>query len=433
MARELYYDAELEKFAFGGQTICNVKTQDEKIKKAFIWGGLPTEKVKFLVTKKRAGIYEGIVTEVYQNSKFRVDPKDINSYLSTSPWQILDFEYENSIKAELTKLAFSQNHIDISVPEVISDGNEYFYRNKMEFTFWWDNENERISLAHYRRGTKGKIAVKKSSLAKSAISDAASRICDLLNIKKLQARDLKTILLRSTRQDEVVAQIYVVNESVELNQEEFNSLGIKGLEIIFSNPKSPASVITRRLQTFGDVSLSDKLLGVKFNYPAESFFQINLPVYEMVLNEIKSNLNNNPIVDLYSGVGSIGLSVADGRDLKLVEINEPAVEEMKNNIKNLGLENAQAILSPAENALDYINSDSQLIIDPPRAGMHKDVIDKILEVEPAKIIYLSCNPATQARDIELLSTKYKINSVKVYNFFPKTPHIESLVVLEKYI
>jgi 23S rRNA (uracil1939-C5)-methyltransferase len=139
-------------------------------------------------------------------------------------------------------------------------------------------------------------------------------------------------------------------------------------------------------------------------------------------------LENKPVVDLYSGVGTIGLTIG-GSDALLVEIDEYAVKEMKRNIVSHGLD-ATAVHAPSEQALEHITRDRTIIVDPPRAGLHNAVIERLLEVKPARIIYLSCNPVTQARDVALLATSYGVGYHRGYNFFPRTPHIEHLVVLE---
>lgn len=134
---------------------------------------------------------------------------------------------------------------------------------------------------------------------------------------------------------------------------------------------------------------------------------------------------------MYAGVGTIGLTIG-GDNCTLVEINESAVGEMRRNIERLGKsETIKAVLAPSEKALEYISSDATIIVDPPRAGLHKDVIERLLETAPPRIIYLSCNPVTQARDIEQLAKKYGIRAHRGYNFFPRTPHIEHLVVLDR--
>ena len=133
------------------------------------------------------------------------------------------------------------------------------------------------------------------------------------------------------------------------------------------------------------------------------------------------------MLDLYSGVGTIGLSVARDANLTLVEVDKSAYHELENNANNIP--NATTILAKSEETLSNITNSQTVILDPPRAGCDSKLIAKLLEVKPVKIIYLSCNPATQARDVKKLLTTYKIIDTKVFNFFPRTPHIESLIVL----
>ncbi|MDO4870741.1 MAG: methyltransferase [Candidatus Saccharibacteria bacterium] len=421
----------LDKIVNGGQAIADLILGNGEQKKVFIWGGLPGETVRFCITKKRAGIYEGVVTEVLARAPERVAACDNSSYISTSPWQVFDYEFELKQKAELIKQAFAAQKIEIATPEVKTDHQQYGYRNKMEFAWWWDKDRERLDLAVYRRGSKGKIAVSGVSLAREEINQAAIRIRELLNNLKIEARKLKTLLVRCNHDGVVVAQLYVTSNDLQINELQFAELQLQGFELILSDPRSPASVITQRLQTFGKMRLSDRLLEKKFVYPAESFFQINLSVYQLALRSIESQLlPNKPIVDLYSGVGTIGLSITENSELTLVEINQAAVEEMKTNIKTLNMTHARAVLAASENAVDYITHDCQLIVDPPRAGLHQRVIKQILEQQPERIIYLSCNVVTQARDVALLTEKYSIKSVLGFNFFPRTPHIENLVVLD---
>ena len=147
----------------------------------------------------------------------------------------------------------------------------------------------------------------------------------------------------------------------------------------------------------------------------------------MALQEIKKHIDTDKVLDLYAGVGTIGLSVASDKELTLVECNKFAFEELEKNC-----ENKRAILSNSEDALDYIVPDQTVIVDPPRAGCDKKLLDKFISTEPQTIIYLSCNPATQARDLKILldSKKYQITSITPFNFFPRTPHLENLIILK---
>jgi 23S rRNA (uracil1939-C5)-methyltransferase len=429
MKQPLFKTMTIDKIVGGGQAL----GQLDYGKKAFVWGGLPGEKVVFEVSKKKSSYLEGIVTEVLEPSDQRVAPVDESSYLSTSPWQIMTFDAEQHYKAALIEEAFELH--DIVVPEpidVYTDKHELEYRNKIEFSWWWDKEVGQLDLAFFRRGTHGKVPVEGTSLAHPAINKAAHAIRDVLRKRGTQAFTLKTVIVRCSQNGDVALQLYVKDEDFSpFNEDELTSLGAKGFELIFSNPKSPASVITHRMQAWGETTLTDTILGVPFTYAVEGFFQINIPVYEQALRDMKEWIDENkPTVDLYSGVGTIGLTIG-GKKVTMVEINEHAVREMQRNITALEREeSAKAILAPSEQVLESITPDATIIVDPPRAGLHEDVVKKLLEMKPSRIIYLSCNPVTQARDVALLGEVYGIRAHRGYNFFPRTPHIEHLVVLD---
>lgn len=420
-------EVKLEKIVGGGQTLGTL----EDGRKIFVWGGLPDETVLVQITKKKSSYAEGVVTEVLTASKDRVAPKDPESYLSTSPWQLMSLETEQHYKAALIEEAFELHDIVLPNPiEVYSDGREYGYRNKVEFSFWFDTDTEKLSLAFFRRGTHGKIEVPGTSLASDAINQKGTQVLKVLNSIGTIGRSLKTLLIRSAADGSTAWQLYVKDEDFPA-EEVMNHFGAgENGEIIFSNPKSPASVITKRLTT-PTKPLQDALQGVSFHYATEGFFQINLPVYSESLTDIQSwVVPDLQVVDMYSGVGTIGLTVG-GDDVTLVELNEHAVREMERNVKELG-KKANPVLAASENALEHITRDKCIIVDPPRAGLHEAVIDRLLEEKPTRIIYLSCNPVTQARDVARLAEAYGIKAHRGYNYFPHTPHIEHLVVLDLY-
>ena len=435
MARKIKFEtAKFDKITPGGQALGTLKNG----KKIFAWGVLPGETAKIEITKNKSSFTEGFAVEIIEKSQKRIKPRDPESFLSTSPWQIFDFNFEQNSKQELIRESFRQENIILPHQEdFFSDDKIFEYRNKVEFSFWWekseeDSEKGELNLAFFKRGGRGKIPVKSTSLAKKEINEAGQKLLQILRKRQAQSRDLKTLLIRSNQKGEISAQLYVKNENFELfSKEELDSLNFKNFELIFSDPKSPASVITKKLQILNEDKLNDQILGINFNYATESFFQINLPVYEQALRDMEQFVDpQKPTLDLYAGVGSIGLTIGK-QDLTLVEINESAVNEMKRNIHALNKENsAKAILAPSEKVLDFIKKDINLIVDPPRAGMNREVCEKILKAEPQRIIYLSCNPTTQARDTAILAEKYKIIYSRGYNFFPRTPHIENLIVLE---
>ena len=418
----------LDKIVGGGQTLGTLSDG----KKAFVWGGLPGEQVTIRTSKIKSHLVEGIVTDVITASPDRIEPRDPSSFISTSPWQIMAESAENRYKAALIEEAFELHDIVLPNPiNVFSNDVTYGYRNKMEYSWFSDTTptGDTLDLAFFARGGRAKCPIDKSSLARLEISTLACAVRDLLRTKDVSARNLKTLLIRCNQKGEAVWQLYVKDKLPDLIQaDEAAALPAIGGEVIFSNPKSPASVITERLTTFGTTYLEDTIRDIPFRYAVEGFFQVNIPVYEQALTDMQQWVEQKPVVDLYSGVGSIGLTIG-GEGTTLVEINEHAVREMRENIKRLN-SNAVAVLAPSEQALKYITNDVTVIVDPPRAGLHSDVIARLLEVKPARIIYLSCNPVTQARDVALLAETYGIRHHQGYNFFPRTPHIEHLVILD---
>lgn len=418
----------LEKIVGGGQCLSTL----EDGRKLFVWGGLPGETAEVQITKKKGSYAEGIVLSVIDSSSHRVAPRDPDSYLSTSPWQIMDFPTEQAAKAALIDEAFALHHLRLPKgSQVYADNKQYEYRNKMEFSWWWDTDTNQLDLAFYRRGTHSKVPVDGSSLATPVINEAARRLRDILRARGANGFQLKTALIRSNADQHVTLQLYVKDPTfAAFTDAELSQLDISGFELIYSDPRSPASVITERLQRQDDTTLTDTVLDVSFRYATEGFFQINLPVYEQALRDMQQWVEpDKPTLDLYSGVGSIGLTIGNEK-LTMVELNPSAVKEMEQNITRLGRQGATAVLAASEKSLDYISSESGLIVDPPRAGLDKAVTDRILEVTPRRIIYLSCNPVTQARDVALLTEQYDIVAHRGYNFFPRTPHIEHLVVLD---
>lgn len=409
----------IDKLVHGGQGLGTL----ENGKKALVWGVLPGEKVSFQVLKKRKDYVEGVVSRIIKSSPERIEPRD-ELFLSTSPWQIMSFLRENEHKNQILTDTLTRGvpSYDTKI-EFITPKQPWNYRNKMEYSFFGDDQGLHLSL--FNRGTHRKQIVEGSSLARPEIDIVANKICSFLGDQEVRAGDLKSLTIRSDEAGNCVAALYV-------REEKFPRISkleglCKGIVVCFSNPKSPASVRTRDLYKFGDISLNDRLLKTSIGYDVFSFFQGNLEIFRNTLQHIKDACKGNKIIDMYSGVGSIGLSIP-GTEL-LVESDANNVVWAK---KNTGLKRtAEVVHATSERALEYVDEERVLIVDPPRAGLHRDLIDRIADVRPPKVIYLSCNPSTQARDLALLSDSYKVETIIGYNFFPRTPHIESLAILIK--
>jgi 23S rRNA (uracil1939-C5)-methyltransferase len=428
----------IEKLVHGGQGLAELADG----RKVFVWNALPGEKVRVEIIKNKRSFAEAIAIEVIEPSAERIEPVETN-YLATSPWQMMTFDAENKYKKEIVSELFQQAKVvipDFQITTVagkaaraaeldsalgaLENPLEVFqYRNKMEYSFWGDDDG--LHLALHQRGSHGKQIVTGSQLALPAIDAAANAIVAQLSELSARAGDLKTIIVRCDRQGNAVASLFT-------KLEKFRELTLppelQGLRVYYSEPKSPASVQTKFLYELGDVTLTDELLGKKFEYDVDSFFQVNIPIFEQALTRIKSFCDEPSITDMYAGVGTIGLSVAK-ESVELVELDPATAKMARRNAKSSELQ-AEVTQASAEKSLDYISADKPVIFDPPRAGLHNKVTQKVLEILPPKIIYLSCNPATQARDLALLQEKYAIKYFETFNFFPRTPHIETLAVLE---
>ena len=417
----------IEKLVHGGQGIGELADG----RKCFVWNALPGELVTVQLTKRKRDWAEGMAVEIIEQSPDRTAPKEPDIFTATSPWQIINFAKEAELKQAILSETFEREHVAVDWQSFYQDKQNFEYRNKMEYNFWFFNETGKVSLALHRRGSHQKVAVEGSVLAHPAINVAGKALVEFINKNKIEARPLKSVILRSSADGKVGISLFV-NDKVVAEKFVTFSYPNSIFEIVYSNPKSPASVTTEVLQPSSDL-LTDTLLGKKFSYTTRSFFQVNIPVYEAALKEIAAAVETSgqkQIVDLYSGVGSIGLSVvADNQRLTMVEISEESTAQAQQNIKDAS--NCKVVIATAEASLDYIVSDAVIIVDPPRVGLHADVTKRLDEVKPPTVIYLSCNPSTQARDIKLLlDTGYKITHARGYNFFPRTPHIESLFILK---
>lgn len=408
---------EIEKLVHGGQGIGTLADG----RRVFAWNVLPGEKALVRLTKSKNKLAEGIAEEIIEPVAERETPKD-EAYLSTSPWQMMTFDAENKYKQQILAETFQREHVNYDNDiKMVAGPQQWHYRNKMEYSFWADDFG--LHLALFNRGTHGKRIVPGSSIAMPAIDGAANKILDILNKHGIRGSQLKTIVIRASQDGVAVAALFVKDKTFPGLTDLANSCS--GVVVYYSDPKSPASVATKQLQAYGDITLTDVVAGAPIKYDVNSFFQVNLPVFGQALAQIQGAVGAMPYVDMYSGVGTIGLSI--GGAAVLVDSDHHNCKMAKANSHGTA---ATVVEAPAELAVEYIDSSHCLVVDPPRAGLHAKVIDRILEAKPPKIVYLSCNPITQARDIALLQAQYKVTNIEGYNFFPRTPHIESLALLK---
>lgn len=428
------------------------KARDEKGRVYKILGALPNETVTVnIITKNRKNIY-AVVNEVVQASPYREEPKDPDTFVSSSVWQILNYDQEQKVKADIFKKEFESKieffsdaekelirNINVAAqPEATS----WFYRNKAEIGFYIHDEDESITFAFHMQGcSKKKLPFTESSIFDSRINQVGLKFLDFIKTDKIPFKILKYLVLRSDSQG-VVARLCVKDEILDFDLNIFEKLlddTLKGLQIAYSLPQSPTAVCTKLLYQVGNCDLIEKVADMEFEYGFDHFFQVNKEIFEIAIADMRNlvkemfkDRSDLTLVDLFAGVGSIGQLLSKGfKKVVAVELSEGTREyALKSAVKN-GIENFEFYESDVDKALDKISGANVLVIDPPRAGLTADTVTAIKNNLPEYIIYLSCNHETFVNNLAELSDLYEIKFLKGYNFFPHTPHIECLAVLHR--
>jgi 23S rRNA (uracil1939-C5)-methyltransferase len=415
----------IERLVEGGQGMG--RADDGRV--CFAWNTLPGELVRVRVTKSKKTHVEGVAEEVLEASPHRVVPQEA-VWLSTSPWQHMDFAVEGRAKAELAKETFRRVG-GFEAPlgeEAVSDGVAFGYRNKMEWSFAFGADGN-LSLAVVERGGRDRLPVPGSALAQEVLNTVSLAYVKWANEKRLPLRSLKSLIVRTSTSGKALTGLFIKDR---LSLVSPTVPDVVGASVFYSTHKSPASVVTDVLDEQGSERLETTIGGRTFVHGLFSFLQVNIPLYERALAAMKVwNKPELPLVDLYSGIGSIGLSIApQGQSLTLVEIDAQAAACAQKNAERLH-PGARVVCAPSEAALQEIVAQAVVIVDPPRAGLHPHVLKRLLTERPARILYLACDAATQARDLAALREAYTISHMELFNFFPRTPHVECLAVLDR--
>lgn len=423
-------------------------------KLVFGHGILPGEKAKGELVHRKKKYYLR-AEEITQASSHRILNKE-DHYLSCSPFQITDYSYQIELKEQMLRKSFEEKDIKVNeYKNFVFPSEQWGYRTKVEYGFV--SKEDGLHFSFFERFRKFRRI--KLDPCCMLMSDNANEI-GLKILKKLNEYgytefDMKSLTLRESKTNGDVLAILLFKKDHQEFEMEIDWNG--GMLVAFSDPRSPASRIDNIYWKKGNDYLEEEVLGKKFRYGFESFFQNNIEMYEEVLGKIrkeiqdirdkKREMRNGPlasslktlsldhtfrVLDLYSGIGSIGLSISDlVSEVIGVEIINEAVEFATKNAEMNSIHNYKAILSPSEKIdIGLFEGIDVVILDPARPGLHQKVIDMLNQVKPKYIIYLSCNHITQARDIASLQENYAVESLQGYDFYPNTYHLESLAILK---
>jgi len=409
----------IEKLIFGGQSLARENGQV-----FFVWGGLPGELVEVEITKKGKGFCEGVVKSVVEKSPDRIEPAE-KHFALCAPWQSMSFEAENKYKVEIAEETYRRlGKFEPPKLQITHDERELGYRNKMEYNFV--QEGGLVRYALFERRSHNLKAIDVCELGEANISRAASALLYRLNQSTVGIADLHKVIFRGNRKGDVVAALFVRADKVKLPALKLED-ELVGLSVYMGED------MPLLLKSYGQDYLVEEINGVPLRFGLLSFFQINVPIFEMAVSDMAEWVKGEPeVLDFFAGVGAISLPLNKKFDQGvLVESNADASADVAENIEKNKIANCRIESGDADMNVDILTIDSTVIFDPPRAGLGQAIIERILVVKPKKVIYLSCDLATQARDLGKLIGDYEIKFAKLYNFFPRTPHIEGLMVLER--
>ena len=457
--RKNFNSIELVDIGSKGQTIGK---SDEGIV-LMVKNGVPGDIVDIETFRKKKNYFLGNITKYHSYSKYRTDPKcEHFGTCGGCKWQNMIYDSQTKLKENKIRHSF-KNLCDTKVEPIVKCNEEYFYRNKLEFSFtenrWLTNkeissENKQIERrgvgfhisgmwdkvvdinnCHLQSEPSNKIRI---SVKEFAINNGIS-----FYNSRLKKGMLRNLMIRNTSLNEFMVVIQFFQNDVEeihliLNHLKNSFSEITSLHYIINN-KENDSIYDRDIHLFyGNKYITESIGDLKFKINPKSFFQTNInqtiKLYDIVKN--LANLKGDEIVfDLYSGLGTISQFIAKKakKVIGIESINEAVISAKESAIENK-VNNVDFVVGDMKKIFNplfiskYGNPDL-IITDPPRDGMHKDVIKEILKLKTKKIIYVSCNPSTQYRDLELLKEKYKIIKIQPVDMFPQTDHVENIVLL----
>ena len=453
------YELDIIDLAFGGKGLAKPDGLP-----VFIDRCIPGDRVFAKIIKKKKSWAEGKLIKILKPSSFRTAGKcNYRNYCGGCKWQ--ELAYELQLEYKKRHVIESLHHIgglkDVPVHDVIPSDPVYEFRNKMEFSCspkrWLmpeELENEDVikdfGIGLHVPGTFDKVIdIRQCEIMPGLGNQILEEVRNFIKASALTAYDLKThegfwrflMLRHSVAFDTWMVNIVTREKRLEVVSNLCDLLTRKfpQIESVMNNitdAKSGVSTGQEEIRLFGKDHIQEKLGKFLFKISANSFFQTNTRSCEKLYATVSryAGLKGTEIVlDLYSGTGTIPIWLSDqAKQVCGIEIVKSAVVDAKANAGLNGIENCEFLEGDIKDVLPGLKIlPDVMIIDPPRVGMHKDVVDQVLAMGPGKIVYVSCNPATLARDLEMLSLNYEVKEIQPVDMFPHTFHIESVALLLK--
>lgn len=375
----------------------------------FVENALPTEIVDIRIIKEKKNFIEATINRIIKSSINRVD-SPCQYFDKCGGCDLLHMKYEDMIKFKQTKIENIVNRYldkEIKINNIIESNNQFYYRNKVTFQV---KEN----IGFYKNNTYNIIPIEKCLISNDLINEC------LPYLKKLELKHINKIICKSSINE---LMIIIESNKKDLNIECLKNIGTS----IYIKHNNQYNLI------YGNKFITQEIGKYKYLVSPDSFFQINLDICFKLYTKIKEYVGkNNNILDLYCGTGSIGIFVSENNTVLGIEINESAIKDAKENAKINNIKNIDFICGESGKRINSIKFKPDIIIvDPPRSGLTKETINNIFKLNPKKLIYVSCDPMTLVRDLNLLNEKYEIIELTPFDMFPNTKHVECLVELRR--
>ena len=377
-------------------------------KVTFIDKVVPEDIVEIELTKEKKKYNEAKLIKIIKPSPLRIDAK-CPYFSKCGGCQFQNITYENTIKYKKEKIVniFSKHKISI-FPEVITNISPYNYRNKITLKV------NNYKIGFYINKTHNLVEINKCLLANPAIN-ASIPLIKRFNICNGE------VTIRCNQNAEI---LIVINSQDNLNIDtNYLKSKIKLVGIVVNNKTY-----------YGENSLFERMNNLLFKISYDSFFQVNPFIASQLFQIIGDNIDSSDkVLDLYCGVGTLSLMAAKKAQKVLgIEVVPNAIINALFNARINDLNNTQFVINDASTAISKIKPDfNKIIVDPPRSGLTKNIIDVLLKIKPDAIIYVSCDPQTLVRDFTLLSSIYEIKKSYILDMFSYTYHIETILILTK--
>lgn len=432
----------------------------------FVEFAVPGDVVNVRVTKKKKNYMEGYITEIVKPSEHRLEPFCGHfGVCGGCKWQPLP--YEMQLKAK-TQQVYDQlvriGHLDVpEISPILPSDNTTFYRNKLEYSFsskrWLYRDedpdqvapDDRMGLGfHVGKFFDKVLDIKQCYLQKEPSNSIRLFIKDYAVKNGLEFFDirenhgyLRNMFIRTTEDGQVMLIICMYYEDKEIREALLDAI-LKEFPQITSlyyviNTKVNDSISDQDCILYkGNEAIVETMEGLRFKIGPKSFYQTNSPqAYKLysTTRDFAALTGNEVVYDLYTGTGTIAQFVSKKASKVVgIEYVPEAIEDAKVNAKNNGITNCTFFAGDMKDVLkpDFIAKHGRpdvIILDPPRAGIHPDVAKVILDAAPERMVYVSCNPASQARDLAILCEKYEITKVQPVDMFPHTQHVENVCAL----